>query len=53
MTGLVTVWVLLWGTFSWANVISGLVVAAVLLVVFPLPLSRSPAGSGRYRCCGS
>ncbi|MFD6612480.1 Na+/H+ antiporter subunit E [Micromonospora chalcea] len=37
VTGLVTVWVLLWGTFSWANVISGLVVAAVLLVVFPLP----------------
>ncbi|MEU1761828.1 Na+/H+ antiporter subunit E [Micromonospora sp. NPDC005223] len=37
VTGLVTVWVLLWGTFSWANVMSGLVVAAVLLVVFPLP----------------
>ncbi|KAB1909993.1 Na+/H+ antiporter subunit E [Micromonospora sp. AMSO1212t] len=37
VTGLVTVWVLLWGTFSWANVLSGLVVAAVLLVVFPLP----------------
>ncbi|MBX7267124.1 Na+/H+ antiporter subunit E [Micromonospora sp. Llam7] len=35
--GLVTVWVLLWGTFTWANVIGGLVVAAVLLVVFPLP----------------
>ncbi|MET7836645.1 Na+/H+ antiporter subunit E [Micromonospora sediminicola] len=35
--GLVTVWVLLWGTLSWANVISGLVVAGVLLVVFPLP----------------
>lgn len=34
---LVVVWVLLWGTLSWANVISGLVVAAVLLVVFPLP----------------
>ncbi|MEU7575532.1 Na+/H+ antiporter subunit E [Micromonospora sp. NPDC049240] len=37
VTGLVTVWVLLWGTFTWANVISGLAVAAVLLVVFPLP----------------
>ncbi|MDG4797826.1 Na+/H+ antiporter subunit E [Micromonospora sp. WMMD1082] len=35
--GLVTVWVLLWGTFSWANVVSGLVVAAILLAVFPLP----------------
>ena len=34
---LVVVWVLLWGTLSWANVISGLVVAAVLLAVFPLP----------------
>ncbi|RIV37461.1 Na+/H+ antiporter subunit E [Micromonospora radicis] len=37
MTFLVIVWVLLWGTFSWANVISGLVVAAILLAVFPLP----------------
>ncbi|PZF87909.1 Na+/H+ antiporter subunit E [Micromonospora endophytica] len=34
---LVAVWVLLWGTFSWANVIGGLAVAAVLLAVFPLP----------------
>ncbi|MFG2062171.1 Na+/H+ antiporter subunit E [Micromonospora sp. NPDC048871] len=34
---LVVVWVLLWGTPSWATVISGLVVAAVLLAVFPLP----------------
>ncbi len=37
VTALVTIWVLLWGTFSWANVISGLAVAAVLLAVFPLP----------------
>ncbi|GAB3840986.1 hypothetical protein GCM10029963_10930 [Micromonospora andamanensis] len=37
VTALVTVWVLLWGTLSWANIISGLVVAAVLLAVFPLP----------------
>lgn len=34
---LVGVWVLLWGTFSWANVLGGLVVALVVLVVFPLP----------------
>ncbi|MEW2474913.1 Na+/H+ antiporter subunit E [Micromonospora gifhornensis] len=34
---LVVVWMLLWGTLSWANLISGLVVAAVLLAVFPLP----------------
>ncbi|MBY8874538.1 Na+/H+ antiporter subunit E [Micromonospora sp. PLK6-60] len=37
VTGLATMWVLLWGTLSWANVINGLVVAAVLVVVFPLP----------------
>lgn len=34
---LVVVWVLLWGTFSWANLISGSVVAALVLWVFPLP----------------
>jgi multicomponent Na+:H+ antiporter subunit E len=37
MAVLVTVWMLLWGVFSWANLISGLAVAAVVLVVFPLP----------------
>ncbi|MFJ6197517.1 Na+/H+ antiporter subunit E [Micromonospora sp. NPDC092111] len=37
VTVLVAVWVLLWGTFSWANVLSGLVVALVVLTVFPLP----------------
>jgi multicomponent Na+:H+ antiporter subunit E len=34
---LVLVWVLLWGTFTWANVLGGLVVAVVVLVLFPLP----------------
>jgi multicomponent Na+:H+ antiporter subunit E len=34
---LVLVWVLLWGTFSWANVLGGLAVAIVVLTVFPLP----------------
>jgi multicomponent Na+:H+ antiporter subunit E len=34
---LVIVWMLLWGVFSWANLISGLIVAAVVLTVFPLP----------------
>jgi len=34
---LVVVWMLLWGVFSWANLISGLVVSAVVLTVFPLP----------------
>ncbi|MGC4786296.1 Na+/H+ antiporter subunit E [Micromonospora sp. DT178] len=37
VTGLTSVWVLLWGTLSWANVISGLVLSVVLLAVFPLP----------------
>jgi multicomponent Na+:H+ antiporter subunit E len=35
--GLVVVWMLLWGVFSWANLISGLLVSAVILTVFPLP----------------
>lgn len=34
---LVIVWVLLWGTFSWANVLGGLAVALVVLALFPLP----------------
>lgn len=34
--GLVTVWILLWGELSLANVVSGLVVTVALLLVFPL-----------------
>ncbi|GAA3383274.1 Na+/H+ antiporter subunit E [Cryptosporangium minutisporangium] len=34
---LVTVWTLLWGVLSWANLLSGLLVSAVVLTVFPLP----------------
>jgi multicomponent Na+:H+ antiporter subunit E len=34
---LLAVWMLLWGVLSWANLISGLLVAAVVLAVFPLP----------------
>ncbi|MFC5142187.1 Na+/H+ antiporter subunit E [Actinomycetospora rhizophila] len=34
---LTLVWVLLWGTFSWANVLGGLAVALVVLLAFPLP----------------
>ena len=34
---LTVVWVLLWGTFSWANLIGGVVVALLVLVAFPLP----------------
>ena len=34
---LVLVWMLLWGTWSWANVLSGLVVALAVTVLLPLP----------------
>ncbi|MGY1639508.1 Na+/H+ antiporter subunit E [Geodermatophilus sp. SYSU D00703] len=34
---LVLVWILLWGTWSWANVVSGVVVALVVTVLLPLP----------------
>jgi multicomponent Na+:H+ antiporter subunit E len=34
---LVAVWMLLWGVFSWATLAGGIVVAAVVLKVFPLP----------------
>lgn len=37
LIGLTVVWVLLWGTLSWANVLSGMVLAATVLIVFPLP----------------
>jgi multicomponent Na+:H+ antiporter subunit E len=37
MVWLVVVWMLLWGTWSWANLLSGLVVALVLLALLPLP----------------
>ncbi|MCW1820214.1 Na+/H+ antiporter subunit E [Mycolicibacterium conceptionense] len=34
---LMLVWVLLWGSFSVANIVSGLAVAAVITVLLPLP----------------
>ena len=34
---LVLVWILLWGTWSWANVLSGLLVALAVTVLLPLP----------------
>ncbi len=46
MAWLVLVWMLLWGTWSWANLLSGLVVALVLLVLLPLP---HVVGSTRLR----
>jgi multicomponent Na+:H+ antiporter subunit E len=38
---LLVVWVLLWGEVSAANVVSGLLVAVLLLVVFPRPRSTT------------
>jgi multicomponent Na+:H+ antiporter subunit E len=40
---LVAAWVLLWGAVSWANVLSGIVVAAVLVVVL-VPRDRRRVG---------
>jgi len=34
---LVLVWNLLWGTFSWANLLSGVVIALVITTLLPLP----------------
>lgn len=34
---LVFVWILLWGTWSWANVVSGLAVALAVTLLLPLP----------------
>lgn len=41
---LAVVWVLLWGTFSWANLLGGIVVALAVLVAFPLPAVSSDGG---------
>ena len=37
MAWLVVVWMLLWGTWSWANLLSGLLVALTVLTLLPLP----------------
>ncbi len=34
---LVLVWMLLWGTWSWANLISGTIVALAVTILLPLP----------------
>lgn len=34
---LVAVWIMLWGSLTWGNVLLGLIVAAVILLMFPLP----------------
>jgi multicomponent Na+:H+ antiporter subunit E len=34
---LVLVWIMLWGTWSWANLLSGVLVAGLVMWVLPLP----------------
>ncbi|MGY1600684.1 Na+/H+ antiporter subunit E [Geodermatophilus sp. SYSU D00815] len=43
---LVLVWMLLWGTWSWANLLSGLLLALVVTRLLPLP---PEAGGLRFR----
>jgi multicomponent Na+:H+ antiporter subunit E len=50
---LVLVWMLLWGTWSWANLISGVVVAVAVTLLLPLPpvvggTRARPAGVVRF-----
>ena len=47
---LMLVWTLLWGTFSWANLFSGLIIAVVVTTLLPLP---SVPSSGRLRPLGA
>ncbi|SDU70206.1 Na+/H+ antiporter subunit E [Jiangella alkaliphila] len=49
LIGLTVVWVLLWGGVNVANVLSGLVVAVIVTLVFPLP---PIVFSGRLRARG-
>ncbi|HEY8474816.1 MAG TPA: Na+/H+ antiporter subunit E [Natronosporangium sp.] len=34
---LTAIWMLLWGVFSWATLLSGMVVSALIVLAFPLP----------------
>ncbi|MEB0222506.1 Na+/H+ antiporter subunit E, partial [Pseudomonas sp. AB12(2023)] len=48
--GLVLLWMLLWGSFSWLNLVTGALLAAFVSVVFYLPAVQlsgriSPAGA--------
>jgi multicomponent Na+:H+ antiporter subunit E len=43
LTWLVLVWILLWGTWSWANLLGGLVVALAVVTLLPLPPVESGA----------
>lgn len=42
MAWLAAAWILLWGTLSWFNVITGLLVAVFVMLLFPLPRMRVP-----------
>ena len=48
---LVLVWILLWGTFSAANILSGLFVALVIICCCRCPRCPSKAGCIRCHCC--
>lgn len=44
---LVALWVALWGSWSWANVLGGIAVAAAVMVM--LPVTHRPSGRTRLR----
>ena len=53
VVGLMVLWMLLWGTFSLANVVTGLLIGVVVCVIFPLPpietqLRLHPLGFVRF-----
>lgn len=53
ITWLTVVWTLLWGTLTWANVVTGVIVAMTVCLVFPLPvvnigLRLHPLGIARF-----
>lgn len=37
MAWLAVAWVLLWGEFSWGNILSGILLSIIITVVFPMP----------------
>lgn len=41
---LTLIWVMLWGNFSWINVLSGVLLSALVLAVFPMPPVRYGVG---------
>jgi multicomponent Na+:H+ antiporter subunit E len=53
LIGLVVIWMLLWGVFSWSTFFAGLAVSVLVLTVFPLPRvtflgKLRPAGLVRF-----